>query len=51
VLVVLADGAAALDEISRATGLGSPEVAVALTELELAGRVVGGDGLYRTTPL
>ena len=47
VLAVLADGAAALDEISRATGLGSPEVAVALTELELAGLAVGGDGLYR----
>ena len=47
VLAVLADGAAALDEISQATGLGAPEVAVALTELELAGLVEGGDGLYR----
>jgi DNA processing protein len=47
VLAVLADGAAALDELSRMTGLGSPEVAVALTELELAGLVAGGDGLYR----
>ena len=47
VLTLLADGAATLDEISRATGLGSPEVAVALTELELAGLVLGGDGLYR----
>jgi DNA processing protein len=47
VLAVLADGAAALDEISRATGLGAPEVAVVLTELELAGLVEGGDGLYR----
>jgi len=47
VLAVLADGAAALDELSRATGLGSPEVAVALTELELAGLAAGGDGLYR----
>ena len=47
VLAVLADGAAALDELSRATGLASPEVAVALTDLELAGFVVGGDGLYR----
>jgi len=47
VLAVLADGAAALDELSRATGLASPEVAVALTDLELAGLVVGGDGLYR----
>jgi DNA processing protein len=48
VLAVLADGAAALDEISRATGLGAPEVAVALTELELGGLVEGGDGVYRT---
>ena len=47
VLAVLADAAAALDEISQATGLGAPEVAVALTELELAGLVEGGDGLYR----
>ena len=47
VLGFLADGAATLDEISRATGLGSPEVAVALTELELAGLVLGGDGVYR----
>jgi DNA processing protein len=47
VLAMLADGAASLDEISRATGLGSPEVAVALTELELVGRVGGGDGIYR----
>ncbi len=50
VLAVLADGAAALDELARATGLGSPEVAVALTELELAGLVAGGDGLYRVSP-
>jgi DNA processing protein len=47
VLAFLADGAATLDEISRGTDLGSPEVAVALTELELAGLVVGGEGLYR----
>ena len=47
VLAFLVDGAATLDEISQATALGSPEVAVALTELELAGLVVGGDGLYR----
>jgi DNA processing protein len=50
VLAVLADGAATLDELSRAAGLGSPEVAVALTELELAGLVSGGDGLYRARP-
>jgi DNA processing protein len=50
VLAVLADGAATLDELSRAASLGSPEVAVALTELELAGLVAGGDGLYRARP-
>ena len=50
VLAVLADGAATLDELSCAAGLGSPEVAVALTELELAGLVSGGDGLYRARP-
>jgi DNA processing protein len=49
VLGFLADGAATLDEISRATGLGSPEAAAALTELELAGLVAGDDGLYRVT--
>ncbi|MGH3010472.1 MAG: DNA-processing protein DprA, partial [Gaiellaceae bacterium] len=47
VLACLADGAATLDEISHATALGGPEVAVALTELELAGLVTGSDGLYR----
>jgi DNA processing protein len=47
VLTVLAEGPATLDELSRAAELGSPEVAVALTELELAGLVAGGDGLYR----
>jgi DNA processing protein len=50
VLAVLADGSATLDELARAAGLGSPEVAVALTELELAGLVSGGDGLYRARP-
>jgi DNA processing protein len=40
-------GAASLDEISRGTGVGSAEVAVALTELELAGLAVQGDGRYR----
>jgi DNA processing protein len=49
VLDCLAGGAASLDELSRATGVGSAEVAVALTELELAGLVVQGDGRYRRT--
>jgi DNA processing protein len=47
VLDFLAAGAASLDEVSRATGVGSAEVAVALTELELAGLVSQGDGRYR----
>lgn len=49
VLGFLARGAASLDEISRGTGVGSAEVAVALTELELAGLVAQGDGRYRRT--
>jgi DNA processing protein len=50
VLEFLARGAApSLDEISRGTGVGSAEVAVALTELELAGLVAQGDGRYRRT--
>jgi DNA processing protein len=40
-------GAMTLDEISRTAGIGAAEVAVALTELELAGLVVGADGIYR----
>jgi DNA processing protein len=47
VAAFLAGGAATLDETSRATGVGSAEVAVALTELELAGLVAGADGVYR----
>jgi len=47
VLGFLAAGAASLDEISRSTGVGSAEVAVALTELELAGLVSQGEGRYR----
>jgi DNA processing protein len=47
VLALLAAGSASLDEISRGTGAGSAEVAVALTELELAGLVSQGEGRYR----
>jgi DNA processing protein len=47
VLEFLAVGAASFDEISRATVVGSAEVAVALTELELAGLVSQGEGRYR----
>lgn len=45
----LAAGASTLDELSQAAGVGSAEVAVALTELELAGLVVQSDGHYRRT--
>lgn len=47
VLRDLAGGAASLDELARVTQLGSAGVAVALTELELAGLVVQADGRYR----
>lgn len=49
VLDFLGQGAASLDEISRGTGVGSAEVAVALTELELTGLAAQGDGRYRRT--
>ena len=41
------DGALAVDELVRATGLDASAVAAALTELELAGLAAEGDGLYR----
>jgi DNA processing protein len=46
---VLQDGVLTLDEISRTTAVGAAEVAVALTELELAGLVAQADGRYRRT--
>jgi DNA processing protein len=48
-LASLSSGALTLDEISRAARVGSAEVAVALTELELAGLVSHADGHYRRT--
>lgn len=45
----LARGAASPNELSRGTGLGTAEVAVALTELELQGLAAQGDGRYRPT--
>jgi DNA processing protein len=39
---------ATADELARATGLTPSEVAVALTELEVAGIAAEGDGMYRT---
>lgn len=49
VLAALAGGALTLDEISRSAAVGSAEVAVALTELELAGLAAQADGHYRRT--
>jgi DNA processing protein len=46
-LSALEGGAGTADEIVRATGLSSAEVAAALTELELAGLVTASSGVYR----
>jgi DNA processing protein len=43
----LGDGPASIDELVAATGLGAGAVAAALSELELAGLVLEGDGSYR----
>ena len=48
VLSRLRESAAGADELARATGLPASAVARALVELELDGRVVGADGLYRS---
>jgi DNA processing protein len=42
---------ASADELVRRTGLGAAEVARTLVELELAGLVSAGDGLYRAVAL
>jgi DNA processing protein len=47
VLERVRDGAAAADELARALGLGAGRVSAALIELELAGAVAEGGGLYR----
>jgi predicted Rossmann fold nucleotide-binding protein DprA/Smf involved in DNA uptake len=47
VLDRLSDGARTLDELARATEIGSAEVAAVLTELELAGLIAAADGVYR----
>jgi DNA processing protein len=47
VLANLRDGPAGADELVRATGLDAAAVAVALTELELAGLAAEGGGIYR----
>ena len=47
VLARVREAAVGADELARATGLGAGEVAVALTELELAGAVREEDGVFR----
>jgi DNA processing protein len=47
VLARLRDAAAGADELARATGFDAGAVAVALTELELAGLVSGAEGTFR----
>jgi DNA processing protein len=42
---------ATADELVRRTGLGADEIAGALVELELAGRITVADGLYRSIGL
>lgn len=48
VLAILGNGASGADELTRASGLSSPEVAAALVELELAGLAAQADGVYRS---
>ena len=48
-LARLAAAAASIDELARGLGIAPGEVAAALIELELAGRVSEGDGVYRVT--
>jgi len=47
VLEALAAGAAGIDEISRRSGLDAAAVAASLAALELDGRVLGDDGVFR----
>jgi DNA processing protein len=47
VLARVRDGPTGGDELVRATGLDAGAVATALTELELAGLIVQGEGVYR----
>jgi DNA processing protein len=48
VLALLTEGALAADDLTRAGGLSSGEVAAALVELELVGLVTQADGVYRS---
>jgi DNA processing protein len=49
-LALLADGARDADALSRLSGRPSAEIAAALVELELAGCVAQGGGVYRVSP-
>ena len=42
-------GAISADELARALGIGAGELAVLLTELELAGTIQEEDGVYRAS--
>jgi DNA processing protein len=48
VLAILGSGASGADELTRASGLSSAEVAAALVELELTGLAAQADGVYRS---
>jgi DNA processing protein len=48
-LGLLAESPASIDELARTTGTAPGEVAAALIELELAGCLSEGDGVYRPT--
>jgi DNA processing protein len=48
-LEALRQAPAGADELGRATGLAPGELAAALTELELAGRVTAAEGVYRSS--
>jgi DNA processing protein len=50
VLALLADGARDADALGRLSGRPSAEIAAALVELELAGCVAQGGGVYRVSP-
>jgi DNA processing protein len=50
VLRLLADGARDADDLARASGRTTAEVAAVLVELELAGVANEADGLYRVSP-
>jgi predicted Rossmann fold nucleotide-binding protein DprA/Smf involved in DNA uptake len=49
VLARISEAAAGADELARATGLSAEQLAVALTELELAGAVTDEEGVYRAS--